>query len=149
MKKGLKLICSESDRSKEKAGSMWPSIVLTQFGWLLVSGVGDGIRSQECLNQFLPTIITKWFYCELVIPLNTWGRGSLFKHENSVEVPVMAQRLMNPTSSQEDACSIPGLAHWVKDPVLPWVVVKVADMAWIWHCCGSGVDWQLRLQFDP
>ena len=29
-------------------------------------------------------------------------------------VPTVAQQVMNPTSTREDACSIPGLARWVK-----------------------------------
>ena len=46
------------------------------------------------------------------------GAGeSVFKGE-SFRVPIAAQRVKNPTSIHEDVGSIPGLAQWVKDPVL-------------------------------
>ena len=49
--------------------------------------------------------------------------------------------LRNPARILEDASLIPGLAQWVKDPVLAGAVVWVADMALILWFCGCGVGW--------
>ena len=61
----------------------------------------------------------------------------------------MTQRLTNKTRIHEDVGLIPGLARWVEDLALLCVVVQVADVAQIPHCCGCGVGQQVQLQFDP
>ena len=62
-------------------------------------------------------------------------------------VPIVAQRLINPTRIQGDVSLIPGLDQWVKDPALLRAVVEVTDAAQIWCCCccGCGVGRQLQL----
>ena len=52
-------------------------------------------------------------------------------------VPIVAQRVKNPTSIHEDVGWICGLAQWIKDPVLPWAVLYVTDVAWLLSYCAS------------
>ena len=39
--------------------------------------------------------------------------------KNQLGVPVVVQRLTNPTRNHEVVGSVPALAQWVKDPALP------------------------------
>ena len=50
---------------------------------------------------------------------------------------------MNPTSIPEDVGLTPGLPQGIKDLALPQAGAQVTDAAWIWHCRGCGVAWEL------
>ena len=52
---------------------------------------------------------------ELVLSINEQGGLEL----DNRRIPVVAQWLTSPTRNHEVVGSIPGLAQWVKDPVLP------------------------------
>ena len=58
-------------------------------------------------------------------PRRSWARG--FAENSDPGVPVVAQWLTNPTRNHEVEGSIPALAQWVNDTVLPCAVVYIAD----------------------
>ena len=98
--------------------------------WLIIYCVKDGTKYNKC--SFLHVLPQN-------IPINWIEKNYGSSYRGSM--------VTNPTSIHEDVGSIPGLAEWGKDLELSCVVGCGGGL--IWHCCVSGLGWQLQLQFDP
>ena len=70
----------------------------------------------------------------LEIGLRTYYSINIRTDKKQTGIPIVAQRVTNPTSIHEDEGLIPGLILWVKDLTLLRAVVWVTDTAQIPHC---------------
>ena len=74
-----------------------------------------------CISCDQPAVLESQMFWGLflLIPDAQIGEPDMGLRTLTLGVPVVAQWLTNPTSIHEDQGSIPGLAQWVKDPLLP------------------------------
>jgi len=97
--------------------------------------------------SFKPSLVENCLFYFILHNSIIWGIKKKKKKKTYQRSSCCGTEETNPTHILEDVAWIPGLGRWVKDSVLPGVVVQVTDAAQILRGCGCGQ--QLQLWFEP